>query len=64
MTYTRRELAAALAAGTALAQAPPRPASSPDAELQTARDQIKANLARLDSVALPMATEPAFQFKA
>ena len=63
MKLTRRELASALAAGTALAQAPPRPAP-PEAELQAARDQLKATLARVSAQAVPMTTEPAFQFKA
>ena len=63
MKLTRRELASALAAGTALAQAP-APPPTPDAELEAARDQLKATLARISAQAVPMTTEPAFQFKA
>lgn len=63
MKLTRRELASALAAGTVLAQAPPQP-PTPEAELQAARDQLKATLARISAQAVPMTTEPAFQFRA
>ncbi|HLK51236.1 MAG TPA: hypothetical protein VKT49_24000 [Bryobacteraceae bacterium] len=63
MKITRRQLASALAAGAALAQTPPQP-RTPEAELQAARDQLKATLARLSAQAVPMSTEPAFQFKA
>lgn len=62
MKLTRRELASALAAGVAVAQTAPQP-RSPEAELQAARDQLKTTLARLSMQAVPMATEPAFQFK-
>ena len=62
MKLTRRELASALAAGAAVAQTAPQP-RSPEAELQAARDQLKTTLARLSMQAVPMATEPAFQFK-
>jgi len=60
---TRRQLAAALAAGTAAAQAPSLAIPAPDAELQAARDRVKANAARLAALPVPMAVEPAFQFK-
>jgi len=63
MKLTRRELAAALASATALAQTPAQPAS-PDALLQAARDQVKANVAALQQMDVPMTTEPAFSFKA
>ena len=79
MKLTRRELAAVVsatamaAAGTAGAaaagaagaatQADPR-ASRPTDELQAARDGIKTNGALLAQLTVPMATEPAFQFKA
>ena len=62
MRLSRREAAAALAAGMAMAQAPPQP-PTPEAELQAARDQLKATLARLSMQPVPMATEPAFQFQ-
>ena len=64
MKLTRRELASALAAGAALAQTPSKPAATPEQELQAARDRVKALTARLTSEQVPMATEPAFQFKA
>ena len=41
----------------------PAPPRTPEAELQAARDQLKATLARLSAQAVPMTTEPAFQFK-
>ncbi len=62
MKLTRRELASALTVGAALAQTPAQPLT-PEAELQAARDQVKANVARLSVQAVPMDTEPAFQFK-
>ena len=62
MKLTRRELASALAGGAALAQAPAQP-PTPEAELQAARDQLKATLARVSAQTVPMTTEPAFQFK-
>jgi hypothetical protein len=45
-------------AGAAQAPAPA------DADLQSARDQMRANAERIAKVKLPMATEPAFHFKA
>ncbi len=63
MKVTRRQLASALAAGMAAAQTEAQPAGNPDAELQKARDQVKANIARLAAETVPMTTEPAFQFK-
>lgn len=62
MKLTRRELAAALTATAALAQAP-APAS-PAVELDAAREQVKSMIARLSDQPVPMTTEPAFQFKA
>jgi hypothetical protein len=64
MDLTRRELAAALTSGVVLAQAPVPPQPSPDDLLQAARDRNKANAAALAAESVPMATEPAFQFKA
>ena len=68
MKFTRREMASALTVAAALAQSsaqtPAPPPASADALLQAARDQVKATAARLSSQAVPMATEPAFQFKA
>jgi hypothetical protein len=65
MKLTRRKLAAALVSATALSaqQTQPAPPAAPD-DLQIARDRLKANAAALAATPLPMATEPAFQFKA
>ena len=66
MKLTRRKLAASLvSAGALSAQQPAPPAvASEDADLKTARERLAANAAVLNTVSLPMATEPAFQFKA
>ena len=63
MKLTRRELAAAIVSVPALAQTQPQ-AAQPADDLQTARDRIKANGDLLAQQEVPMATEPAFQFKA
>ena len=64
MKITRRKLAAALATAAALpAQTPPQTQPAAD-DLQTARDRMRANASALANQKLPMATEPAFQFKA
>lgn len=67
LKVTRRKLAATLVSGTALAQAAaqqPPSSSSADADLKTARDRLVANAVAVGAVSIPMATEPAFQFKA
>jgi len=72
MQLTRRKLAAVLTSGVALAQTPaaaPPPATPPRVAppgdlLQAARDRNQANARALADEPLPMATEPAFQFKA
>ena len=64
MNLTRRQLASTFAAAAALAQTSSQRFASPEEELQAARDQVKANVTRLAAVAVPMTTEPAFQFKA
>ena len=67
MKLTRRELASAVtaaAAAAALAQTPQRAPATPEAELQAARDQVKALVTRLAGQSVPMATEPAFSFRA
>ncbi|MBZ5728696.1 MAG: hypothetical protein LAP87_27415 [Acidobacteriia bacterium] len=64
MKLTRRQLATLLASSTALAQAPPPVPATPGEELKNARDRAKANGEALARLAIPMATEPAFQFKA
>ncbi|HUI53717.1 MAG TPA: hypothetical protein VLY04_02010 [Bryobacteraceae bacterium] len=63
MKITRRELAAAVVSATAMAQPQQRPAGPAD-PLQAARDRMKTNADALAKLAVPMATEPAFQFKA
>jgi len=63
MRLTRRELAIAFASSAALAQTPPAALPSAEADLQTARDQVKANAAALQQIEVPITTEPAFQFK-
>jgi hypothetical protein len=71
MQLTRRKLAAVLTSGVALAQTPATaptgsPASAPSGPgdlLQAARGRNKANAAALAAEPVPMATEPAFQFK-
>jgi len=64
MKLSRRELAVALTSAAALAQTPSGPPATPDEELKAARDRFQANGAALDKEEVPMATEPAFQFKA
>ena len=66
MKPTRRELAALLsttAIAAAAPQAQPHPSTPPE-ELQAARERLQAAAAQLAQLPLPMATEPAFQFKA
>jgi hypothetical protein len=80
MKLTRRQLAALISStATAAAlsevpaqaqpqaqsqpQTPPRPAGAAD-EIDAARQRLKANSDLLAQQELPMATEPAFQFKA
>ena len=64
MKLTRRQLATALTSAAALAQTPSGPPATPEEELKAARDRVKANGAALARQEVPMATEPAFQFKA
>jgi hypothetical protein len=68
MKLTRRKLAAVLVSATAMAAQQPAPAPAgtpaPDDLLKAARDRLLANAAALASTSIPMATEPAFQFKA
>jgi acyl-CoA reductase-like NAD-dependent aldehyde dehydrogenase len=62
---SRRELAAALAAAVpalAAGQAtPPQPADDPT---RAAADRLRSSSEQLAKAALPMDTEPAFQFRA
>lgn len=78
MSVTRRTMARMLAAaaatnatvGIAAAQAPrqnPQPAAAkPTAgqDLESARQDLRTNALQISRVALPMATEPAFRFRA
>jgi hypothetical protein len=63
MKLTRRELAAVVSAAMAEAQPAPQ-AALPADDLQMARERLKAAGDALAREQLPMATEPAFQFKA
>ena len=64
MKFTRRKLALTLAtvAAAAPAQTPPQPVSAD--ELAAKRDLLRANAQAVQNVKVPMATEPAFRFKA
>jgi len=69
MKITRRAMAAVLASVGAQAQTPARPAQAvesvaADADLQSAKEQVRANITALSQFEVPMSTEPAFQFKA
>jgi hypothetical protein len=66
MKITRRELAAALvAAAPAAAEqtTTPQP-TTPEDLLKAARANLKSNADAMAAIDVPMATEPAFQFKA
>ena len=64
--FTRRKLAATLAAPAAAALAQPQTPSSavPGDELKAARERLGAAADALARQEVPIATEPAFQFKA
>jgi hypothetical protein len=68
MKLTRRQLAGLVSAtalpGALAAAQTEQPAAAPASELQTARERLKANSDLLAKQDVPMATEPAFQFKA
>jgi uncharacterized membrane protein len=64
MKLTRRQLATALTSAAALAQTASGPPATPEDELKAATDRVKANGAALAKQEVPVATEPAFQFKA
>ena len=66
MKLTRRKLAVALVTAAAAPAQPsqPVPAPAPDGDLQAARERLLANARVLAATPVPMATEPAFQFKA
>ncbi len=64
MKLTRRRLATVLVSATAMAAQQPQPAPAPADDAKAARDRLHTNAAALSGVPIPMATEPAFQFKA
>ena len=65
MKLTRRELATVLGPAVAMAQIPAaQPLPPGDAEVEAARARMKTNGEALAKQAVPMDTEPAFQFKA
>jgi hypothetical protein len=64
MKLTRRQLATALTSAAALAQTPSGPPATPEEELKAARDRAQSNGAALAKLEVPVAVEPAFQFKA
>jgi hypothetical protein len=66
MKLTRRKLASVLVSATALAAQQPQPAPppAPADDLKAARDRLQSNAASLAATPIPMAIEPAFQFKA
>ncbi len=67
MKITRRRLAAsALAPAVAMAQNRPTqpPSEAPEELLKNAREQVRRNGEAMARISIPMATEPAFQFKA
>lgn len=61
MKLTRRTLLGAAAASRALPQGR---SAVPGEELQAARENLRRSSQAMAKVKLPMATEPAFQFKA
>ena len=65
MKLTRRKLAALVTVGVAAAPAQvPQPGAADEDLLKTKRDQMRANADAVAKREIPMATEPAFQFKA
>lgn len=65
MEITRRKLAAAVIGSAAASLAQSQPAApAPEDEVQAARNRQRANAEALSAVNVPMAVEPAFQFKA
>jgi hypothetical protein len=61
---TRRQLAAAVSAGVVAAPVIAAPqAAPPQDDLAAARERLRNNAALLSQHPVPMAVEPAFQFK-
>ena len=65
MKITRRKLGAVVLAPAALlAQTPAPIPANPEEELAAMREQNRRNAQALNEFEVPMAAEPAFQFKA
>jgi hypothetical protein len=64
MKVTRRSLARMLAVAAAAPQTAGSQTPPADADLDSAREQLKSNAQQVAKVKLPMPTEPAFHFKA
>ena len=64
MKVTRRQLAAVLASAPLAAQTPTAKPETPAEELKAASDRLRRNTETLSKLPVPMATEPAFSFKA
>lgn len=65
MDVTRRSLSRIVLAAAAAAQVGVAQNTTPDnPDLQSARELLQKNLQLIAKVKLPMATEPAFHFKA
>jgi hypothetical protein len=60
--FTRRELAALVAALPAAAAVPQQKGAEPDPG-EAARQRLRESIAKLEAFALPMAVEPAFVFR-
>ncbi len=66
MKISRRKLAMAMITPAALLAQTPQPPipANPEEELAAIREQNRRNSQALDEFPVPMAAEPAFQFKA
>lgn len=62
MNVTRRDVALLVAA--AAVPGPAAPQAAADEETRSAQEALANNARQIDKIDLPMATEPAFQFKA
>ena len=63
MAVTRRSLARMLAGAAVARKTVAQTAAPGDADLEAARELMRANAQQIAQVKLPMATEPAFHFK-
>jgi hypothetical protein len=64
MKLTRRELVAAIAPAAVMGQAQPQTTQQPQDPLSAAKARVKGSSDVLAKIEIPMATEPAFQFRA